>query len=86
MIQNPRCRKYEIEKPRCEKFSKMLSEKMLRNKNLKFWQHLPLSFHVIQKNKKLPTPGIEKTRKNKKRIARTHDPMFTLSQNGYGTN
>jgi len=29
--------------------------------------------------------GIEPARKNKKRIARAHDPMVTLSQNGYGT-
>ena len=35
-------------------------------------------------NKNVPSIRIERTPKSEKRIARAHDPIVTLSQNGYG--
>ena len=61
------------------------AKNFFKTKILNFGSASPYFLNTKIKNKNVASPGIEPARKNKKRIARTHDPMFTLSQNGYGT-
>ena len=50
----------------------------------KYDEWLGIDIFELTKNKKLALTRIEHIPKRRKRIARAHDPIATLSQNGYG--